>query len=190
MSTPGVPEILARRELARTRFFRVESLSLRFANGQTREYERLPAGGLPAVIVVAWDEVADELLLIREYAAGFHEVQLSLPKGSTEGEETLEQATNRELMEEVGHGARHIEHIKQLSLAPGHMGFTIHVMLAHDLFEARLPGDEPEPPEVVRWPVARLDQLIADPDFNEARAIAALSLVRQRLLNPSGDAQR
>jgi ADP-ribose diphosphatase len=176
----GVPDIVAVRQIARSRFFRIEELDLRFANGIERTYERLPGSGTPAVIVVAVN-AADELLLIREYCAGFHEMQLTLVKGAAEGGESLEEAANRELMEEVGMGARNIRFLKRLNIAPGHMGFTINVLLATDLYPARLPADEPEPPEVVPWPVARLDELIHGEEFREARAIAALCLARPLL---------
>jgi len=155
-------------------------MDLRFANGVERTYERLPGSGRAAVMVVAINE-ADELVLIREYAAGFHEMQLTLVKGAVDDGESLEEAANRELKEEVGFGARRIEFIKKLNLAPGHMGFTINLLLARDLYPERLPGDEPEPPEVVTWPLAELDTLIAGDEFREARAIAGLFLVRAHL---------
>ncbi|MCZ6853446.1 MAG: ADP compounds hydrolase NudE [Gammaproteobacteria bacterium] len=169
--------MLAVRTVAKSRFFRIEELDLRFANGEERTYERLPGGGRAAVIVVP---VSDDgmVFLIREYAAGFHELQLTLVKGAAEGNESLEETANRELKEEIGMGARQMQFIKRLSLAPGHMGFTINVLLARDLYPESLPGDEPEPPEVVPWPVAKLDELITSDEFNEARAIAALTLVR------------
>lgn len=176
----SVPEIKAIRTIARSRFFHIEELDLRFSNGVERTYERMPGSGRAAVIVVAVDESGD-LLLIREYAAGFHEMQLTLVKGAAEGEESLEEAANREMKEEIGFGARRLTFIKKLDLAPGHMGFTINVVLAQDLYPERLPGDEPEPPELVRWPLERLDELIEREEFREARAIAALYLVRQRL---------
>lgn len=169
--------MLAVRTVAKSRFFRIEELHLRFASGEERTYERLPGGGRAAVIVVP---VSDDgnIFLIREYAAGFHELQLTLVKGAAEGDESLEETANRELKEEIGMGARQLQFIKRLSLAPGHMGFTINVVLARDLYPESLPGDEPEPPEVVPWPVAKLDELITSDEFNEARAIAALTLVR------------
>lgn len=176
----GVPEIKAVRTVAKSRFFRIEEMDLRFGNGVERTYERLPGSGRAAVMVVAIND-ADELLLIREYAAGFHELQLTLVKGAVDTGESLEEAANRELKEEVGFGARKIEFIKKLNLAPGHMGFTINLLLARDLYPERLPGDEPEPPEVVAWPLARLDELILSDDFREARAIAGLFLVRHHL---------
>lgn len=176
----GVPEIKAVRQVARTRFFRIEEIDLRFGNGVERTYERLPGVGTPAVMVVAMN-AARELLLIREYCAGFHELQLTLVKGAAEGAESLEEAANRELMEEAGYGARQIRFLKRLNLAPGHMGFTINVLLATDLYPARLPADEPEPPELVTWPLDRLDELIHGDEFQEARAIAALCLARPYL---------
>ncbi len=176
----GVPEIKAVRELARTRFFRIEELDLVFAGGVERTYERLPGGGKPAVMVVALND-AGELVLIREYCAGFHEMQLTLVKGAVEGEESLEEAANRELREEAGFAARHIRFVKRLNLAPGHMGFTINVLVASGLYPAPLPADEPEPPEVVLWPLERLDDLVHGDEFQEARAIAGLCLARPLL---------
>jgi ADP-ribose diphosphatase len=58
------------------------------------------------------------------------------------------------------------------------MGFTINVMLARDLYPQRLPADEPEPIEVVPWPLGGLDELMQRDDFAEARALAALHLVQ------------
>ena len=176
----GVPEIKAVRTIARSRFFRIEELDLKFDNGVERTYERLPGSGRAAVMVVAIND-ADELVLIREYAAGFHEIQLTLVKGAVDDGESLEEAANRELKEETGFGARRIEFVKKLNLAPGHMGFTINLLLARDLYPERLPGDEPKPPEVVTWPLAALEDLIMSDEFREARAIAGLFLVRHHL---------
>ena len=171
----AVPELIAARTVAATRFFRIEEMDLRFASGEERTYERLAGGGRSAVIVVAVND-ADELMLIREYCAGFHEMQLTLVKGATDVDESLEDAANRELKEEIGMGARSMKFIKNLTVAPGHMGFTINVMLATDLYPESLPGDEPEPPELVTWPLARMDELLSGAEFREARAIAALCL--------------
>ena len=44
-----------------------------------------------------------------------------------------------------------------------------------------LEGDEPEPLPQVRWPLAHMMDLLEDPDFNEARNVSALFLVREWL---------
>jgi len=177
---PVEPQILKRRETARTRLFRVEELLLRFSNGVERIYERLchPAKGA-VLIVPMLDE--DTVLLIREYGAGVEGYELGLPKGACEAGEDRLAAANRELMEEVGYGAHHLEFIKSVTLSPGYMTHDIDVILAQNLYEKRLPGDEPEPLEVVPWSLSDLDKLMVRSDFTEGRSIAALYLVRDYL---------
>jgi ADP-ribose diphosphatase len=55
-------------------------------------------------------------------------------------------------------------------------------VLASDLYEKRLDGDEPEPIEVVPWKISALDELMKCKDFTEARSVAALYRVRDLLL--------
>ena len=175
-----LPRVIDREEVARSRLFSIEKLSLEFANGVQRTYERLPARGREAIIVVALD-ADNQLQLIKEYAAGFHRYQLTLPKGTAEPGETLEQAGERELREEIGLGAKTLTYLRRLNIAPGHMGFTIHVLLAQDLYPAPLQGDEPEPLRLVRWPLKDIEQLYDCEEFDEARALAALHLAERRI---------
>lgn len=177
---PLLPEILKRHEVAKTRLFRVEELLLKFSNGVERIYERLchPAHGA-VMIVPMLDE--ETVLLVREYGAGVEEYQLGLPKGACNASEDRLSAANRELMEEVGYGAHHLEFIKKISLSPSYMEHDIDVILAQQLYEHRLPGDEPEELEVVPWRLSDLDQLVARADFTEGRSIAALYMVRDML---------
>ena len=175
-----LPTVLSEQTIARSRFFTVQSRDLEFSNGEKRTYERLLPGAREAVIVVACNDQG-QVLLIREYAAGFHENQLTLPKGAVDPGETIEAAASRELAEEVGFAARKTEFVKKLSLAPGHMGFTINVVFATDLYPKTLPGDEPEPPEVVPWNINDLPALVESDQFNEARAIAALTLCSKHM---------
>lgn len=179
-----LPVITRLETVAQSALFGIEALHLTFSNGARRVYERLRAGGREAVIVAAIDG-DDRLVLIREYMAGFHSFELSLPKGRVDPGETLEEAANRELKEEAGFGARDVKYLRRISLAPAHMGFTIHVLLARDLYPERLPADEPEPFEVVSWPLDRIDELVMSPEFTESRAIAALKLVQVFLAGES-----
>ncbi|WP_207061580.1 ADP compounds hydrolase NudE [Motiliproteus sp. SC1-56] len=175
---PTKPEILKTRTVARSRLFEVEALDLRFTNGVERTYERLAKKGWGAVMVIPLLD-PDTLLLINEYAAGLNAYQLTLPKGLIDpGEDPLE-AANRELMEEVGYGARRLTPLKELTTAPNYMGHSIQIIVAEDLYPKRLPGDEPEPLEVIAHPVAEIDKLVLERDFSEARVIAALLLWKQ-----------
>lgn len=181
-----LPTIHERREVARSRLFRVEALELEFANGRRVSYERLKSAGLGAVIVVP---VTDDgqVVLVREYAAGIHAYELGLPKGRLEPDETPEAGADRELREEAGYGARNVRAIGSLTLAPGYMSHRTQVMLARDLFEARLPGDEPEEIEVVHWPLKKIAELTRRQDVSEGRTIAALYMAKDYLSRHKDD---
>ncbi len=176
------PQILDRREVAQSRLFRVEALDLRFSNGEERYYERLmgSGSGRQAVMVVALVD-PEHVLMVREYAAGTEDYQLSLPKGLVEADETVLAGANRELQEEAGFAARQLEHLTEFTLSPNYMGHRIQVVLARDLYPSRLPGDEPELPGVEEIRLDELDALLERADFSEGRALAALYLVRERL---------
>lgn len=178
------PEIIAAEIIAHTRMFRVEQLQLRFSNGVEACYERLRGSPAGAVLVIPMLDPGT-VLMIREYAAGVHRYELALPKGRIEEGEDLLEAANRELMEEVGYGARRLRRIASLTLAPGYSSHITHLVLAEDLYEQRLPGDEPEEIEVVPWALADLRGLLACDDCTEARSIAALYMAREILANPS-----
>ena len=179
-----LPIITSSAIVASSRLFSIETLDLRFSNGEERVYERLPKRAREAVIICAVTE-NDEVVLVNEYMAGVHRYELGLPKGVVHDLESLEDAANRELKEEVGCGAKNIQYIRELSIAPGQMGFSVHVMLARNLYEESLPGDEPEPLEVVKWPIHKVDELIFNEDISEARSIAALRLVQVMIDNES-----
>jgi len=174
------PEILASHLVAQSRLFRVESLELRFSNGEERTYERLIPGGHGAVMMVPIT-AQGEVILIREFGAGAEDYTLTLPKGAVDMGETPEEAANRELKEEIGYGARALTFLKRISLSPSYIKSGIDVWLAQDLYPESLEGDEPEPLEIVRWPLDKLDELVHRADVTEGRAIAALFMAQSWL---------
>jgi len=174
------PQILSRHSVAKSRLFHIESLDLRFSNGEERTFERLTGKDHGAVMIIAMPD-PDHVLLIREYAAGFEDYVLTLPKGLVDPGEDIITAANRELMEECGFGAHNIEPLVELSLAPNYMRHRMQVLLASDLYPKRLPGDEPEPLVVETHALEALPALLLREDFHEARAIAALYIARDTL---------
>lgn len=178
-----VPQILSRRVVAQSRLMRVEAVDLKFSNGEQRQFERMKGSGRGAVMIVPCID-DDTLLLIREYAAGVHDYQLGFPKGLIDPGETPEEAAQRELKEEVGYGSHQLEFLMELSLAPQFFSAKMSVFVARDLYPESLPGDEPEPLEKVTWPMGDINNLLAQPDFSEARSVAALLML---LRNQGGD---
>lgn len=177
---PVKPEILKITEAAQSRLFKVEQIDLKFSNGVERTYERLANRGRGAVMIVPVTS-DNEVLLIREYAVGLEDYTLTLPKGLIDPGETPHLAADRELKEEAGFGSHRLDTLKVMTSAPNYMGHKITAIIARDLYPCRLEGDEPEEMEVVSWPLEKIEQLLLDEDFTEARAIAALYMTREFL---------
>jgi ADP-ribose diphosphatase len=160
--------------------YRAEQLDLEFSNGERRRYERLKARGRGAVIICALRDDATALL-VREYSCGVHRYELGLPKGKIDAGETPLDAALRELKEEAGVGARRLTLLRSLTLAPTYMDHATHLVVAEDLYPERLPGDEPEPLDVIEWPLAELHALMLREDVSEGRSLAGLFVVREWL---------
>ncbi len=173
------PTIKATYTIARSRLFHVERVDLQFANGTERQFERLIQHRAAVMIAPMLDD--DTLLLAREYAVGVERYELGLPKGVVELDEDILTAANRELQEELGYAAHELHHLRTLTLAPGYLTHSIALVVARHLYPSTLPGDEPEPVEIVPWRLSQLDKLLAHEECTESRSIAGLFLLRDYL---------
>jgi ADP-ribose diphosphatase len=174
----SLPQIHSRKVIAKSGLFKIEQIDLEFSNGETRLFERMAGSGRGAVMIVPF--INDhEFLLVREYAAGTHTYELGFPKGLIDPGETPEIAANRELKEEVGFGANMLHPLHKVSMAPAFFNASMVIFIAEHLYSETLPGDEPEPLEVVKWSIHELDALLAREDFVEARCVAALFLAEK-----------
>lgn len=173
------PTILRTEIVAKSRLFTIETVDLAFSNGVCRTYERMKPSGREAVMIVPI--IGDDLLLIREYAVGTESYELGFPKGLIDLGETVMEAANRELKEEVGFGGGRLTFMTQIGMAPSYFSSKMNIVVAEDLYAASLEGDEPETLVQVRWPLAKMMTLLQEPDFSEARNITALFWVREWL---------
>ena len=189
MSAKRIDEITAKQRLphidnaqlvAQSKLFKIEQLDLTFSNGEQRLYERMKGSGRGAVMVVPVLN-DDEFIIVSEYAAGTHSYELGFPKGLIDPGETPEQAANRELQEEIGYAAKRFVKLKTLSTAPSYFSAHMHLYLAFDLTPSKLPGDEPEPIQMLTWSWSDAGELLQRDDFCEARSVTALFMAQQYL---------
>lgn len=172
------PRVSNIHDKVRSRIFVVQELDLEFSNGEKRSYERLRNSPAGSVLVVAIKD--DQLVLVREYAAGVDRYELGFVKGLVDRGEEILDAANRELMEEAGFTANKLTLLKTISTSPGYMQSQVHIVLAEDLTEKKLKGDEPEELEVVCYPLSKINDLLTRDDFTDARCIAALYLLQEK----------
>ncbi|GGI89375.1 ADP compounds hydrolase NudE [Shewanella gelidii] len=178
-SRPQKPQIIHTEIVAQSRLFKIEQVHLKFSNEQERVYERMAGNNRGAVMIVP--VLGDQLLLAKEYAAGTHNYEVGFPKGLIDEGETPAQAANRELQEEIGYAAGRLTLLKEVSLAPGYFASKMQIFLAEDLRDSWLEGDEPEPIQVVKWPLSAWSELLDEDDFSESRSVSALFLAQKHL---------
>jgi ADP-ribose diphosphatase len=180
------PKVIDRRLAARTGIFEVEEVDLLFANGARRRFERIRGG--PGSVLIVPVRGDGTLLLTREYAAGTDRYEVGFPRGLIDPGEDPFQAANRELQEEVGFAAGRLDLLRTVSIAPGYIEHRTHILLARELRQRTAEGDEPEPIEVLSWPLEDVDGLLAMADFSEARSALAVFLVLRFLGGAPGTA--
>lgn len=153
----------------------VVSERFRYADGSESDREFVLHPG--AVAVVAHDERFVYLVRQPREAVG-EERLLELPAGKldVEGESKLDCA-RRELAEEIGREASQWRELKRIYTSPGFAQEEVTLYVASGLRE--VPGHEPDPEErieVVRWPLERLDEAIAE--CADAKSLIGLLLFR------------
>lgn len=170
---PDLPKILGTEDVCESRLFRIESVHLRFSNQEERHFERIQGWTLGSVMVVP---MLDDktVLLIREYGVGVEGYVLGFAKGAVHEDEDILGTANRELQEEVGYAAKELRQVMEFCASPGYLSASMRLVVAKDLYPSKLEGDEPEEIEVVPWSLDNVDALLANPEFVEARSIAAM----------------
>jgi ADP-ribose diphosphatase len=175
-----LPLISKREQIAKSKLFAIEQIDLTFSNGVKRVYERMEGSGRGSVMIVPF--IDDEtILLVKEYCAGTHSYELGFPKGLIDPGEQGVDAAGRELKEEVGFGAEKLELLHTVAMAPAFFSGSMEIFIAKTLYPEKQDGDEPEPLDVIHWKLTDYRALIAHPDFNEARSLAALMLTIDKL---------
>lgn len=170
------PKILKTFILAKSQRFKIEGSQIKFSNNVQRFYECISASSnSESVMVVPIKK--NELIFIREYAIGTYSYELGFVKGLIQPGETVSDAANRELKEEVGLGSQKITFLKKMSISSSYFSSRTNVVVAENLYPDCLRGDEPEPITKVYWPLEHALSILEEPDFQEARSIGALFLV-------------
>lgn len=93
------------------------------------------------------ETASGKILLLREYRPFFAEYVWMIPSGKIDKETDSLAAAQRELQEETGYRANHLEHFFSCNLAE-RIGYRSHVYLARDLVHDPLPQDATEMIEV------------------------------------------
>lgn len=169
-----MPKILKKKSLFKTKLFNIEQADIEFED-EVLKYEIISGNNDGAVLVVPI--IGSEIIFIKEYAAAVDNYMITLPKGKIDKDESMYEAANRELQEEIGYKANNIKFIKKIYLAPGYIDHITYLMFAEGLQSSSLLGDEPEILEQIRVNKDELQKFLDESEIIDSRVYAALNYI-------------
>ncbi|MFA6612048.1 MAG: NUDIX hydrolase [Dehalococcoidales bacterium] len=144
------------------------------SNGKTASREVVEHAD--SVGIIAIDE-QQNLLLVDQFRYPARESLLEIPAGCIDPGETPESAVVRELREETGFNPGYLKKLGGFYLAPGYADEYMHVFLARELSYAPLVAEDTEYIEVIRKPLAEVEEMIRSGRIKDCKTIAALFFI-------------
>ena len=172
------PELTNRKSIYDGQIINVKVDTLSLPNGHKVERELVQKSN--AVVMVPIDN-NDNVLLVRQWRQPADQALLEAPAGTIDGDESADDCAQRELQEEIGYTADHLEHLASFWVAPGWATEYMHAYLATGLRASKLQGDEDENIEVVRLPFDEAVAMFKTGEINAGKTIAALLLAQSLL---------
>ncbi|MEI6664772.1 MAG: NUDIX hydrolase [Chloroflexota bacterium] len=186
MTTAEMPEVLSSQELVRSSYLRITRDAVRFPDGT--EAERTVVWHPGAVALVVEDEDG-RWLLVEQYRHPAGRTLLEIPAGTREEGEAPEATAAREVREETGYAAEHLEWLGGAWMAPGFSSEFIDFYLATGLRHDPLPQDHDEfiaPPR--RLTVDELRAAMVSGEIQDSKTMTALTLYANRQQRGRDDA--
>ncbi len=115
--------------------------TLTFSDGSEKCYECVAHPGAVAILPI--DENGN-LILIKQWRRVPQEIMIEIPAGLLEDGESPDQCAQRELQEEIGYKAKHLQKIGGFYNSPGFCDEFIDLYLARNLISSKLPEDDHE----------------------------------------------
>ena len=169
-------KISSRREYT-GRVINLDIDTVRFPNGSTGELEIIRHSGASAVIPFLGDPAGDDpvILLIRQYRYAADGFIYEIPAGRLEPGEPPEECARRELREETGCTAAHLEHLYTMFTTPGFTDEKIHLFAATGLERGESELEADEFVEVVPMATSAALRMIQDGTISDGKT--ALSIL-------------
>ena len=153
----------------------------RLPNGKERKYDLVKHHGAVTILPV---DAQGQVWFVRQYRIGAQQTLLELPAGLLEEGESAEDSALREVQEEIGMAAGHLQRLGEFYMVPGYSTEKLVAFLATQLHPSALPMDDDEFLEREAIPVQEVYARIARGEILDGKTIATM-LLAQPYLVPS-----
>jgi ADP-ribose pyrophosphatase len=116
----------------------------------------------------------ETVLLIKQYRYVARRVTWEMPTGGVHIGESIEEAAQRELGEEVGYRAGRLKWVSSYHTSKSIMDETAHLFIGEDLAEVKLDSDETEFIEVRPFPFEKVVQMVLASEILDSMTVIAV----------------
>ena len=140
--------------------------------GRTTIYGVVERPGAVGVLPVA---ALDRVILVRQYRYVFGEDhRWEIPTGGVQQGESLVEAVQRELREEIGYDARDLQQVSTFYSSKSVMHEVAHLFIGRDLIRAEAVPDETEFLEGAVFPFDQVSQMVVDSEIRDGMSVIAI----------------
>ncbi len=170
----GEEKFLSTERMYSGKVLKLDRDTVELPNGQIAELEIIRHPGASAVVPLKDDGNVVLIRQLRHAASGFI---YEIPAGKLDHQEDPKICAARELEEEIGYRAGHLELLTSIWTAPGFTDEVIYIYRGTDLKPGRQQLDRDEVLEVVEWSLEKAIAGIQDGTIRDAKTIIGLQLV-------------
>ena len=147
-------EIIGKKTLWKGSFMSAVEITYRDARGVVRTWEALERVGVGGIVVMVAVTPDGKVILEKQFRPPMGRDVIELPAGLVEDGEPMEEAANRELIEETGWAARTLEFLAEGPISTGASTETLRAYLCTGLEHVgKNGGDDNEIIEVIEVPL-------------------------------------
>jgi ADP-ribose pyrophosphatase len=186
MTTPHkeLPKTISSQKVFAGRVFNVTVDTVR--EGELTYQREVVHHGGSAVIVPVFDD--GTVALVRQYRHPTVRYLLEIPAGTLAEGERPDAGAERELLEELGVTAGHMEKLSEFFVSPGFCEEKMWVYLATELVQGQQHLEDDEILDVVRLPLSEALEMISSGEIQDAKTIIGLMLAAPKIGTPMFEA--
>lgn len=168
-----IERTITRSPIYHGRIFDLETQTVELPNGQTALRDVIKHPGATAVLAI---NERGEVLLEDQWRTALGEVLREIPAGKLEKGEDPMECAKRELREETGIVAGHVEHLTSIATSAGFCNEYLHIYLATDLTQHEVERDADEFMNIVWLPFEEALKDCLEKRIIDSKTIVALTL--------------
>ncbi|HAS53270.1 MAG TPA: DNA mismatch repair protein MutT [Nitrospiraceae bacterium] len=179
-------EIINTKTVWKGKFMSAVEITYRDANGAVRTWEAVARVGIGGIVVMAAVTPGRTILLEKQFRPPLGRDVIELPAGLVDPGESMEDAAQRELIEETGWKAGHLDFLAEGPMSTGASTEILRAYLCTDLVNVgRSGGDDNEIIEVIEVPLDGVQEYLRDVQaqgtFVDLKVYGLVELAKQKL---------